>query len=85
MKYGHHRRQISCTPLTTLLIVIFTLRNGKLNKKILLHVLVECVDGVQCVCALMVTILNIETFVTFDFGPSLISRLITDSDLGHIK
>ena len=29
----------------------------------------------------MVTILHIETFVTLDFEPSLISRLITDSDL----
>ena len=33
----------------------------------------------------MVTILHIETFVTFDFDPSLISRLITDSDLDQIK
>ena len=29
----------------------------------------------------MVSILHIETFVTFDFDPFLISRLITDSSL----
>ena len=43
------------------------------------------VDGVQCIGELMVTIRNIETFVTFDFDPSFISRVITDSDLDHIK
>ena len=31
---------------------------------------VGCVDGVPCVCALVVAILHIETFVTFDFGRS---------------
>ena len=70
----------------------FTLRKDTLNWKILLHVfffffffLVWCVDGVQCICALMVAILHIETFVIFDFDPSLILRLITDFDLNQIK
>ena len=40
IKYGYHLRQISCTPLTTLLMVIFTPRKGKLNGKILLHVFI---------------------------------------------
>ena len=38
MKYDQHPRQISCTSLSTLLMVIFTLRKCKLNGKILLHV-----------------------------------------------
>ena len=46
---------------------------------------VRCLDSIQCTCALMVTILHIKKFVTFDLDPSLISRLITDSDLGQIK
>ena len=33
----------------------------------------------------MVALLHIETFVTFDFEPSLISRVITESDLDQIK
>ena len=31
---------------------------------------VGCVNGVQCVCAQIVAILHIETFVTFDFDPT---------------
>ena len=46
---------------------------------------VGCVDGVQYVYVLMVTILDIETFVTFDFDLSVTSRLITDSVLDQIK
>ena len=46
---------------------------------------VGCVDSVLHVCAQMVAILHIETFVTFDFNPSLISKLITDSNLDQIK
>ena len=42
MTYGRHLRHISCTPLTTLLMVILTLRNGKLNGKILLCVFLFC-------------------------------------------
>ena len=38
MKYGRHLRRISCSSLMNLLMVIFTLRNGRLNGKILLHV-----------------------------------------------
>ena len=37
MKCGQHPRQIRCTPLTTLLIMILTLTKGKLNGKISLH------------------------------------------------
>ena len=37
--------------------------------------LVGCIGGVQCVFALAVTIFHIETFVTFDFDPFLISRV----------
>ena len=80
-QYGNHPRQISCTALTTLLVTIFTLRKGKLNGAILLHVflfLSGSVDGIQCICALVLIILNIETFVTFDFDPSLNSKFITD-------
>ena len=33
----------------------------------------------------VVAIVHIETFVTFGFDPSLISRLITDTDLDRIK
>ena len=33
----------------------------------------------------MLTILQIETFLTFDFDPSLTSGLITDSDLDQLK
>ena len=46
---------------------------------------VGCLDGVQCVCARMLAILHTETFMSFHFDPSLISRLITDSDLYRIK
>ena len=55
----------------------FYTKKGKLNEKILLHVFllfVWFVNGVQHVYVLMVTILHIETFVTFDFDPSIISR-----------
>ena len=41
----------------------------------------EIVNRVQCVYTQMVTILHTETFATFDFDPSLISRQITDSRL----
>ena len=41
----------------------------------------RCVNSVHGVCVWMVTILQIETFVAFNFDPSLIARLITDSDL----
>ena len=40
-----------------------------------------CVDGVKRVYARMVAIF----FVTLNFNPSLISRLITDSDLDRVK
>ena len=66
----------------------FYTKKGKLNGKILLHVFllfVWCVDGVQRVYVLMVTIRHIETFVTFDFDPSIISRLITDSHLNQTE
>ena len=48
---------------------------------------VGCVDGVQYMyaCALLVTILHIESFVTIDFDSYLTSRLITDSDFDQIK
>ena len=42
-------------------------------------------DGVQRFCASMVAILHIAIFMTFDFYPSLIFRIITDSDLDRIK
>ena len=47
MKYGPSPRKIHSTQLTILLMVIFTLRNGKQNGKILLYVFlfsVMCVD-----------------------------------------
>ena len=56
---------------------------GNLNRKILQYVFlvfIRCVDCIQHVCAWMVALVHIETFVIFDFDPSLISRLITDSD-----
>ena len=40
----------------------------------------KIVDGVQRVCARMEAKLHTATFVTFDFDPSLILRLITDMD-----
>ena len=46
-------------------------------------ILAQGLVGVQFVC--MMVVFHIETFVTFDFDPSLISRLITDSDLDQIK
>lgn len=52
MKYGRHLRQIICTPSTILLIVIFTLRNSKLNGKILLHVLLFCQVRRRCTVCL---------------------------------
>ena len=88
MKYGHNPRPIRCTMLKILLIAIFTLKRGKLNHKILPYaflLLVGCVDGVQFVCLRMVAIFHTETFVTFHFDLSLISRLINDSDLNRIK
>ena len=41
MDYGHHPLQMSCIPLTTLLVETFRLRKGKpcVKVKILLHVL----------------------------------------------
>ena len=62
-------------------MVIFTLINGKLNGKTLLYAL-YCRARRQCTVgfAQMVAIFYIETFVTFDFDPSLSSRLITVSD-----
>ena len=42
---------------------------------IYLSILSGAIDSVQCVCARMVAIPHIEIFVTFDFEPSLISRL----------
>ena len=39
------------------------------------------IDDVQRVYRRMVANLLIETFMTFDFDPSLTSRLIIDSDL----
>ena len=83
MKYGHHQRA-------------YTLYTTDISETIEMHkVRVSClfslfsviitiykiVDGVHLVCMQMVAILYIETFVTFDFDPSLISRLITDSNL----
>ena len=65
---------------------VFTLGKSNQNKRENLTAcgfLAGCVVGIQCVC--MLTILYIEMFVTFDFDPSLVSRLITDSDLDHIK
>ena len=38
------------------------------------------VDGAQSVCAWMVAIIHIKAFVTFDFDPFFISRLISDSN-----
>ena len=40
---------------------------------------------IVCVCARMVAILHFETFVAFDFNPSLTSKMITDSDLDQIQ
>ena len=88
MKYVHHPRQISCTPLMTLLMVLFTSGKSKLNVKNLtacVSFYVGCVYGVQCACSLMVTILHIETFVAFEYDLSLILRLISDSDLDQIN
>ena len=88
MKEGHHPRQISCSPLTTLLMVIFTLRKSKQNRKILQYVfLFFFLSGMstvytQCVCALMVILLHTETFY---FDPVRNSRPITDSDVDQIK
>ena len=39
------------------------------------------VDNIKHACARIVAILHIESFVTFSFDPSLISRMISDSDL----
>ena len=51
----------------------------------LLFFFVGCFNCVQHVCPQMVAILHIETLVKFDFDLSLISQLITDSDLDRIK
>ena len=51
MKYGHHPRQISCTPLTILFMVIFTPRKGTLNRKILLHVFLFMLSASTVYCA----------------------------------
>ena len=86
MKYSHLLPHICCTLMTTLLMVSFTPRKGKLNGKILLHVFFsQVLDGAHCVCALMVAILHTQTFILFDFDPSLISRLATDSVLDQIS
>ena len=45
----------------------------------------KIVNGVQCVCAQIVALLHTETFVTFDFDPSLISRVKPDSNSDRIK
>ena len=46
----------------------------------LVSFIVGCVNGVHRVCARIVVIFHTEAFVTFDFSPSLISKLITESD-----
>ena len=71
MKYGPHKHQISCTPLTTLWMAIFTLRKGKLNGKIIPHVF-PFLSGAAPVYSMPVTILHIKTFVTFDITASLL-------------
>ena len=87
IKYGHNPHQIGCSLLTTLLMVIFSLKRRKLNGESLLQaflLFVGCVDDVQCVCARVVAIIYSETFVTFHLDSFIISRLITDSDLDQI-
>lgn len=46
---------------------------------------IGCVDGAQRVCARMVDIFHIETLMTFDFDPCLVSGLIADRDLGRTR
>ena len=51
------------------LMVIFTLKRGKVKDKILLYaflLFVGCVDGVQSVCARIVAILHTETLKACD-------------------
>ena len=50
----------------------------------MVYFLVGCVDGEQCVCGRMMGILYIEPFVNH-LDPSLISRLIIESDFDRIK
>ena len=72
MKYGHHSAQIICIPLTTLLVVIFTLIKGKVNVKIYgMCFFFSGASTVYKTYAVTVTILHTETFVTVDFGPLL--------------
>ena len=83
MKYCHH-------PRAAMLYTVddFHEKQVKLNGEnltVCVSVFVRCVDGVQGVCARMVTILHTETFLTFDVDPSLFQDQLLPPDLGLIK
>ena len=68
-------------------MVLFTEETVNFTGKSLLHLFHFLASALtlHSVCELMVTIINIETFVTFAFDPFLVLRLITDSDLDRMK
>ena len=83
IKYGHDLRADTLSTVDNFIEGNFTLKTSTKRENLNVYVscFVGCVNGVQRVSARMVAILNIEIFVTFDIYPSLITRLITDSNL----
>ena len=78
-----------CTHTRWTLLTILLMVNVRLTKQENLTVcasfFVGCVDSVSHVCAQMVAIIQVKTFVTSDFDHSLISILTIKPNLNWIK